>query len=87
MDALCGAALCGYFRLNRDKCVGNGNRWLAAVGSLLHRRVLPDDTFHDLIPDDVQELHRVLCKAQYATHDVEKDLLLCGFGNVAVHHV
>lgn len=87
---LCGAVLCVYCGLIGDKLVDNGNRWLAVAESLLfHGDVPPGETFPQLLPYNVHELHKIQSDTQNGgtAHDVQEDLLLCGFGNVTVHCV
>lgn len=87
---LCAAVLCVYCVLSADKLVDIRNRGLAAAVSLLFHRDVPlGEIFQQLLPYNVHELHKIESNTQNggAAHDVEKDLLLCGSGNVTVHRV
>lgn len=62
---------------------------VASTRSLLDRDVSLTETLPALLGQDVDHLCQVQDHAQgrCAAHDVEEDLLLCGFGDVAVHRV
>lgn len=56
---------------------------------LFHRNIAPGEILPTLVPYDVHELYNIQDNAQNggAAHDAEEDLLLRGFGDVAVHRV
>ncbi len=83
-----GAGLCVYSRLRGDTPVDSGNRCLVE-SPRVHWGIPPDEAFPHLLPHNVNELHKIQSDAQDggAAHDVEEDLLLCGFVDVAVHCV
>lgn len=60
-----------------------------AESLFFHVDVPPGETFTQLLPHNVHKLHKIQSDTQNggAAHDVEEDLLLCGFGNVTIHRV